>query len=166
MRLYRLKHREEIRKKAKIYRIEHRDELRISRLAYKLKNKEKIKEKRKIYLEKNKDKITKQAHEYAMSHRKERYIYNIKNKKRKRERELKVKYGLSLEEYNNILKLQNGVCAICYGVGGKKGLAVDHCHKTNKIRGLLCSNCNCSIGLLKENIELLDKIKIYLLKYK
>jgi len=40
-------------------------------------------------------------------------------------------------------------------------LAVDHCHDTNKVRGLLCKNCNTAIGLLKENLETMTKALEY-----
>lgn len=58
---------------------------------------------------------------------------------------------MSLEEYEVILSKQSGVCAICGGVcqSGKR-LAVDHCHKTDKVRGLLCAKCNLGIGLFDD----------------
>ena len=54
--------------------------------------------------------------------------------------------------YNN----QDGKCAICGMDGGmlKRGLAIDHDHNTNKIRGLLCGKCNTALGLLNENEKL------------
>jgi hypothetical protein len=62
---------------------------------------------------------------------------------------------------------QNGVCWICEkrtrGRGEEKNtLAVDHNHKTGKIRGLLCSNCNTGLGNLRDSIELLEKAITYL----
>lgn len=82
-------------------------------------------------------------------------------------------YGLSLEDYNNLLILQNSVCAICKKPetmtkknGTIQNLAVDHCHKTGKVRGLLCSKCNTGIGYFAEDrqiflnaIEYLDNKK-------
>jgi hypothetical protein len=81
---------------------------------------------------------------------------------------LKSAYGITLEEYNNKLKQQNHKCAICKTDEVdvmKQTLYVDHCHKTNKVRGLLCHPCNVSLGLLKENIEVLDNAKTYLLEH-
>lgn len=75
---------------------------------------------------------------------------------------LKKNYGLSIEEYNSLLKLQNNCCAICNKKEQKKMLAVDHCHSTGKVRGLLCSKCNTAIGLVKENKETLNKMIAYL----
>jgi hypothetical protein len=53
-------------------------------------------------------------------------------------------------------------CSICKAVKGKIALHIDHDHKTNKIRGLLCSKCNQAIGLLNESPALLDQAKAYL----
>jgi hypothetical protein len=57
-------------------------------------------------------------------------------------------YGISLEDYNRLLAEQGGVCAICKEAqqSGKSRLVVDHDHETNKVRGLLCTNCNTMLG--------------------
>ena len=81
---------------------------------------------------------------------------------------LKSAYGLTLDEYNTKLKQQNHKCAICNMDEVdvlNQTLYVDHCHTTNKVRGLLCHPCNVSLGLLKENIEVLDNAKKYLLEH-
>lgn len=54
-------------------------------------------------------------------------------------------YGISLDHYNLMLFSQNGLCKICKG-RTELSLFVDHCHKTNKVRGLLCITCNTVIG--------------------
>lgn len=66
---------------------------------------------------------------------------------------LKRFYGIDLKQYNELLTKQNEVCAICLEKEKIKNqsLAVDHCHKTNKVRGLLCFNCNISIGKLRDS---------------
>lgn len=78
------------------------------------------------------------------------------------------KRNVSLEHYNYMLDLQDHCCAICGVHESKlsKKLAVDHCHTFGTIRGLLCVNCNTAIGLLKENLDTLDKMKSYLSLYK
>lgn len=89
------------------------------------------------------------------------------------DRNIKRQYGLTREQYNEKLKYQNFVCAICEkpetATDGRSNtirkLAVDHCHTTDKIRGLLCYRCNTTIGRLKENLDLLDKMKTYLIKH-
>jgi hypothetical protein len=82
---------------------------------------------------------------------------------------LKTKYNLSREQYNELLIKQNHKCAICFideKQAPKEKLVVDHCHATNKVRELLCHNCNVSIGLLKESITTLSQAISYLDKHK
>ena len=70
------------------------------------------------------------------------------NKKAIRNRHLIREYGISLENYNKMFEEQKGCCFICRIHQSKleMSLVVDHDHKTNKIRGLLCRNCNCRLG--------------------
>jgi len=71
-------------------------------------------------------------------------------------------YGLSLEQELNILKTQNNCCAICAKhFETDSDYHVDHCHNTNKIRGLLCPGCNKGLGLFKENPEALRQAALY-----
>ena len=74
---------------------------------------------------------------------------------------LKYNYGITREAYEELLKNQNGVCAICFTAGGGNGLGVDHCHRTGLVRGLLCHCCNTAIGLLKENPNIMLKAVSY-----
>src|SRR6476469_6189244 len=68
-----------------------------------------------------------------------------------RKSHLKRTYGITFEEYDFMLDRQNGVCAICKGVHGRR-LAVDHNHETGKVRGLLCGSCNAALFLLEDSI--------------
>jgi hypothetical protein len=63
-----------------------------------------------------------------------------------------------------MLQQQNGLCAICKKTetGKTSNLCVDHCHKTGKVRGLLCNNCNKGLGLFKDNPEVLLNASAYL----
>lgn len=61
-----------------------------------------------------------------------------------------------------MLEKQNGVCAICGHKDKKKSLAVDHDHKTGKIRGLLCGRCNPALGFIQESTELIKQLLKYL----
>lgn len=92
--------------------------------------------------------------------------YRIKNPHKNKENHLKLKFGMTLEDYNNRLISQSHKCAICYidEVTNQKALAVDHCHTTGKIRGLLCDSCNLGLGIFKDNQELLLKAIMYLKK--
>ena len=80
---------------------------------------------------------------------------------------LKRNYNITINEYNDLLAKQNYKCDVCklHRDEFKYDLGVDHCHKTGKVRGLLCGNCNMSIGGLKDNKELLKSAIEYLVKY-
>jgi hypothetical protein len=79
--------------------------------------------------------------------------------------EIKSKFRLPIEVYEDMLIAQLGVCAICKqreSVKIKKSLAVDHCHTTGKIRGLLCSRCNIGLGYFRDNEKYLQSAIDYL----
>lgn len=91
-----------------------------------------------------------------------------KNPDKVKNSNLKISYGINLEQYNQMFNQQNGKCAICnrHQIEFKMGLAVDHEHETGKIRELLCSPCNQAIGLLQENTEIIQKVIDYLKRHK
>ena len=97
--------------------------------------------------------------------------YNKKHKLQKREYQLKYFYGINSEQYNELFIKQKSMCAICgmveYSIdkrtGSIKSLCVDHCHKTGKIRGLLCASCNVGLGYFRDNPEITKKATKYLL---
>ena len=83
-----------------------------------------------------------------------------------------IKYGLSVEQYEQLLATQSGCCAICcrpetafackkYSTKPRR-LSIDHNHETGKVRGLLCSKCNGAIGMLYENDITLHNARAYL----
>lgn len=76
-------------------------------------------------------------------------------------------YDITPEEYDRLWKLQKGVCAICSGdsPAGRR-LSVDHDHETEKVRGLLCVECNSAIGFMDHSPELLRAAASYLEKEK
>ena len=65
------------------------------------------------------------------------------------------KYGITIECYDSLLSAQSGVCAICKMSPEKNGarLSVDHCHRTDRIRGLLCKTCNRDVGRIEKYRE-------------
>lgn len=73
--------------------------------------------------------------------------------------------GLSAAKYIEMLRKQEGVCAICKQPPKGRTLDIDHCHVTNTIRGLLCSKCNTAIGLLNESPTLFYSALSYLEYY-
>jgi hypothetical protein len=83
----------------------------------------------------------------------------------------KCKYSLTPEQVDEILGSQNGRCAICETTdpgkkrgGGSKVWSVDHDHKTGRIRGLLCGNCNAGLGLFKDDENILFAAAEYLIE--
>lgn len=90
------------------------------------------------------------------------------------DRNIKRKFGITREQYEEKLKSQNYVCAICEQketsfdgrTGSSRNLAVDHCHKSDGIRELLCNRCNTTLGKVNDDIELLNKMIDYLIKHK
>lgn len=76
---------------------------------------------------------------------------------------LHTRYGITIAEYDQLLVLQERVCAICKKpCSSGKRLAVDHDHKSGKTRGLLCRKCNRGVGLFDDNLELMQKAMDYL----
>ena len=92
--------------------------------------------------------------------------YQRKNPEKRRGYKLKLQYKTTLKEYQRLFELQGGKCAICgqdnSGCKTKKSLCIDHDHKTGKIRGLLCDNCNKGLGCFKDSLESLDLASKYL----
>ncbi len=76
------------------------------------------------------------------------------------------RYGLTYQEYRALMERQGGVCALCRqewrGWGGRTGLHVDHCHRTGRVRGLLCGDCNTALGRFGDDPVLLRRAAEYL----
>jgi len=62
-------------------------------------------------------------------------------------------YGITIQDYDRMLEEQRGVCAICKKPEKNRKLAVDHDHETGRVRGLLCTNCNNTLGWLERNVD-------------
>lgn len=103
------------------------------------------------YKSKNPEAVKKRANEYY-----------IKNKDRIRHLAYQRDFGITLEDYNTQLEAQKHKCAICGSKDENKELAVDHCHATGKVRGLLCWRCNGTLGKFEDNVELLQSAINYL----
>ena len=77
------------------------------------------------------------------------------------------KYGLSQLQYDELLRNQNGSCAICLSpkIRFKYNLHIDHCHKTGRVRGLLCNTCNrILVGMCDNYPGLVDRLQRYMLR--
>jgi hypothetical protein len=165
-----------IEKRSKDLKYYYRNREKISKRTSEryFKNHEKNIEKNRINYLENREKILEYKRIWRRNHREE---FNRKiREKRASKKEcasdyLKRRYGISKEEYVKLFNSQNGVCAICgesekmTGSKGTQRLAVDHSHKNNAIRGLLCRRCNVSLGLFNDNIKLLENVINYLRKY-
>jgi hypothetical protein len=95
-----------------------------------------------------------------------------KSKYSARNRIIKHRHGVDIPWYEQKLKSQGNTCAIC-GVdrnnctyANEWSFAIDHCHKTGKLRGLLCNMCNRALGMFKDCPEVLRKAALYLEYYK
>ncbi len=102
---------------------------------WKRKNRDKVKEYKKKYYSKLEAREKRNA--WAREYRKRTYNRSDFSKK----------YGLSREEYDNMLIAQGGECAVC---GSKdNNLCVDHCHTSGIVRGLVCHPCNLALGRIE-----------------
>jgi hypothetical protein len=124
-------------------------------------NQDSIKKARQKWLDSNYEKARDSQRKYKITNRE-------KLKKDYRNWRLKNQYGLTEEDFKELLIKQNGVCAICgqsetkVQHGKIQPLTVDHNHETGKVRGLLCFNCNIAIGKLKDSVVLLEQAIEYL----
>lgn len=71
----------------------------------------------------------------------------------------KKKYGMGTVEYEEFFKKHNHSCDVC---GAEDRLGVDHCHTSGAARGLLCSRCNTALGMVNDDIEVLEGLVGYL----
>jgi translation initiation factor 2 beta subunit (eIF-2beta)/eIF-5 len=141
---------------ARRWRERNRDKER-ERLSKRLSSPE-YKEYQRKYREANRDK----AKQTSSSWRNNAGSDNIKNSV------LKSMYGITLDDYNKMSENQLHTCAICKEPetairnGKKQKLAVDHCHKTGKVRGLLCWKCNTTLGRYGDDLYVWENFVIYL----
>jgi hypothetical protein len=132
-------------------------------LEYREANKEEISQKKAADYQKNKEKVKARRAKYKKENPE-------KVKKFQREYWYKKKYGITYAQRMQMEANQEGKCAICNEAppGGHptKGLCVDHCHTTKKLRELLCRDCNLLIGDAKEDPEIFKRAIAYLEKHK
>lgn len=88
--------------------------------------------------------------------------WRAENAEAVRDREYQRRFGITLEQYDQMLRSQRGVCAICQGKCKRGRLSVDHCHRTGRVRGLLCRACNLLLGAAGDSRKLLKRAEAYL----
>ena len=109
--------------------------------------------------------------EYKEYSREQHRIYNARPEVKAQQRtyQLKHKYGLTIKEVDAMIATQNGLCSICgklpKGKGTQAALHIDHCHKTGKVRAMLCGNCNTALGHAYDDPVLLHKMIDYVEAY-
>jgi hypothetical protein len=107
-----------------------------------------------------------ERHKAMAKRAKDKYLANPANKEKAaathRDWCRKRMYGISTEEYQSLLLLQGGHCAICPNTAT---LGVDHCHKTGTVRGILCRNCNLMLGHAMDRQQTLEAGRDYLLRF-
>lgn len=124
------------------------------RLKYVALHTDEINEYRRNWNAENKDKVE--------AYRKSSYArHKDKYKRQNRACHLMRKFGITVADYDRLLNVQEGKCAICRKESGKT-FHVDHCHKTGKVRGLLCVSCNRGIGYLGDDVDRLYAAIYYL----
>lgn len=123
----------------------------------------KLKEYRRNYRKRNLEKVKANISDWkkANPNYMKEYLGNYQ-----REYNLRTKYKLSLDQYNLMLADQGGVCAVCGKPPTTRPLDVDHCHSSDRVRGLLCNACNMALGQLKDNPENVRRLLQYILRFK
>jgi len=118
------------------------------------KHNKKEKEKNRKYFLKNREKILEKQRKY-----------NKENPLKRKNAILKNVYGITLVQYNQMFETQEGKCAICQRHQNEltRTLCVDHNHKTNKVRALLCVTCNTDVSVVENRLE---EMTNYLNKYR
>jgi hypothetical protein len=164
--LYLIKNKDKFKEYYKKYR--EKSEVKQYQKEYYKNNKEIIANRSKVRAVECKEELKQYQREYYEKHadyiteRKNNWIRN--NKDRHMNNQLLWHSGIGLDDYNILFDKQSGCCAICgeHQSKFKRALSVDHDHATNKIRGLLCMNCNLMLGHSKDSIMRLKKAIIYL----
>lgn len=121
-----------------------------------LKDKEKLREYKAAHYQRNKEKLCAYQRSYQAQNKDKVRAYKVEYHKRtvehRRSYMLRKKYNLSPGQFEDLVTAQSGRCASCKDLfQSNKRRHVDHCHKTGKVRSVLCHACNTSLGLLKED---------------
>lgn len=150
------KYREQRKEKTKLisnnYYLNHKEQILLKSHEHYQQNSEKYK----LYRLQNKEKQDKYNKEYRSTHE--------ENKEHKNELRIKRQYGITINEYNDMLKKQDNKCAICGKelIVGNEIIHIDHSHITGKVRGILCMKCNLQLGVYENNKELFKLMAKYL----
>jgi hypothetical protein len=112
------------------------------------------------------DGLQERCRECRAEHHQQTKHLRPKPSKESKRKWLVTSYGITQEQFEQMLAAQNHTCAICNSPDwGKPSPSIDHCHDTGKVRGLLCNNCNLGIGLLGDNWQTLSNALNYLERF-
>lgn len=111
----------------------------------------------------NQQRIGREAHQKRFRENPDKVRETNRNWRKKNPgHHIKMTYGLSIEQWDEMMLNQGGMCAICDSEGK---LCVDHDHATGKIRQLLCKKCNTSLGLIQDSVTIAQSVVEYLKKH-
>jgi len=147
-------------KRHKLYKLNNKEKIKKNDKLYRLNNKHKEYGRQKIWRKNNPQKVKDKGKRARMKTDKSKF----------KNLSLLYKFGISLHEFELMVKKQSNLCAICNSqetlfdkrANKIRSLVVDHDHRSGKIRGLLCGACNKGLGLFKDNSEIIKKASEYL----
>lgn len=152
---YQSLNKDRINAKRRENRRKNKEKARLKQREHRQKNGERINAIKRAWHAKNKNTINANRNTQASRDPQQRRAYSLKKL-----------YGITLREYDIMANQQNNLCAICQRPPSGKGchavLAVDHDHKSGKVRGLLCAGCNKLLGYAKDNASVLQNAILYL----
>lgn len=130
--------------------------------AYRLKNLETVRRKNREYEATHPEKGKRAAKLHRQRYPEQVAKNNLAYRERSKELRLISRYNLTKAQYEELITTQNGLCSAC-GTSLSSGIkAVDHDHKTLKVRGIIHRQCNSMIGLAKESADILERAAKYL----
>lgn len=112
-----------------------------------------------FYVRRRRDRIERQS--WCIECTKKNVASRKPSKEKLRERDLIRLYGITLQDYVYAADELDNKCSAC---NKQCALVVDHCHKTNEVRGLLCAECNLALGLVYDSVYILEGLIKYLRK--
>ncbi len=144
-RAYYARNREAMQERSKLYAAENKE----ARAAY-----------RKAYYARTKEKAKENAERWAIENPERRAEISRRASLKFRCK----KFGLTVEQYEQMLADQGGRCKICGAAETGTGVDwhIDHCHATQVVRGLLCHHCNAALGHVRDSVETLSAMIFYL----
>ena len=152
------------------WRLKNLERIRVYQRRWQRKNKEKIKEYYRNWRTANMARVRDLRRKWKKDAGPQYFAkYRKANKQKHRYYSIKHRHGLSKDAYDLLLSTQSFRCAACevdLSAIGSHNIHVDHCHKTQKIRAILCGPCNRALGLMKDDPVKLHKLAEYITRFK